>query len=385
MKRIYLDHNATTSLDPEVLKAMMPYLTGEFGNASSIYECGRMAQKAVVEAREKVARLIGAQSDELFFTSGGTEADNWALKGAAEALRDKGNHIITTVIEHHAVLHTCEYLEEQGFEVTYLPVDEYGLVDPAAVEQAITDQTIIVSVMYANNEIGTIEPVEEIGKIVKEKGILYHIDAVQAVGKIPVDVNAIGVDLLSMSAHKLYGPKGVGALYIRKGVKINNLLHGGAQERNQRAGTENVAGIVGFGKAAELSCDNLIETAERLTRLGDRLAKGITEKMDHVRFNGYPLHRLPGHVNVSIEFVEGEALVMSLDMQGISVSSGSACAAGSADPSHVLLAIGLPHEIAHGSLRMTLGKDSTEADVDEVLTILPRIVEKLRAMSPLYQ
>jgi cysteine desulfurase NifS len=384
MNRIYLDNAATTPLRKEVLDAMMLYLINRFGNPSALYSYGQEAKKAIEEARDKVAAAIGASEDEIFFTSGGTESDNWALKGAAYALKDKGNHIITSSVEHHAILHTCQYLENQGFEITYLPVDEYGLVDPNELKRAIKDNTILVSIMYANNEIGTIEPIEELVKVAHEKGVLFHTDAVQAVGNVPVDVKKLNVDMLSMSAHKIYGPKGVGALYIRKGLRIDTLLQGGAQERNRRAGTENVAGVVGFGTAIELITKNIDEHIRKLTRLRDKLIDGIL-KIPYTRLNGHPIKRLPGNVNVSFEFVDGESLILSLDMEGICVSSGSACTAGSIDPSHVLLAIGLPEEIAHGSLRLTIGEENTEEEIDTVINKLPKIVDRLRQMSPLFE
>lgn len=384
MNRIYLDNAATTPLRKEVLDAMMPYLINRFGNPSALYSYGQEAKKAIEEARDKVAAAIGASEDEIFFTSGGTESDNWALKGAAYALKDKGNHIITSSVEHHAILHTCQYLENQGFEITYLPVDEYGLVDPNELKRAIKDNTILVSIMYANNEIGTIEPIEELVKVAHEKGVLFHTDAVQAVGNVPVDVKKLNVDMLSMSAHKIYGPKGVGALYIRKGLRIDTLLQGGAQERNRRAGTENVAGVVGFGTAIELITQNIDEHIKKLTMLRDKLIDGIL-KIPYTRLNGHPIKRLPGNVNVSFEFVDGESLILSLDMEGICVSSGSACTAGSIDPSHVLLAIGLPEEIAHGSLRLTIGEENTEEEINTVINKLPKIVDRLRQMSPLFE
>ncbi|MBE0067909.1 cysteine desulfurase NifS [Thermoanaerobacterium thermosaccharolyticum] len=384
MNRIYLDNAATTPIRSEVLNSMMPFFDNRFGNPSALYSYGQEAKKAIEEARDKVAAAIGASEDEIFFTSGGTESDNWALKGAAYALKDKGNHIITSNIEHHAILHTCQYLENQGFEITYLPVDEYGLVDPNELKRAIKDNTILVSIMYANNEIGTIEPIEELVKVAHEKGVLFHTDAVQAVGNVPVDVKKLNVDMLSMSAHKIYGPKGVGALYIRKGLRIDTLLQGGAQERNRRAGTENVAGIVGFGTAIELITKNIDEHIRKLTRLRDKLIDGIL-KIPYTRLNGHPNKRLPGNVNVSFEFVDGESLILSLDMEGICVSSGSACTAGSIDPSHVLLAIGLSQEIAHGSLRLTIGEENTEEEIDTVINKLPKIVDRLRQMSPLFE
>lgn len=386
MKRIYMDHAGTTPMRKEVLEAMLPYLTDRFGNASSIYSYGREAKTALEDSREKVAGLIGADAREVFFTAGGSESDNWALRGIAAANGDRGNHIITSSIEHHAVLHTCQDLEKQGYKVTYLPVDKFGLVDPEHVNNAITDETILVSIMHANNEIGTIEPIAEISKVIKQKrkNIYFHTDAVQTVGKIPVNVNDLGVDLLSISSHKIYGPKGVGALYIRKGTKIKPFITGGAQESQRRAGTENVPGIVGFGKAAELIGKELEKEHERLSKLRDKLIHGIMEKIPHVRLNGHPTRRLPHNVNVCFEFIEGESLLLNLDMKGICASSGSACTSGSLEPSHVLLAIGLPHKIAHGSLRLTLGRDNTEEDVNYILEILPDIVSKLREMSPLF-
>lgn len=382
---IYLDNAATTATKPEVLEAMLPYFTQVYGNPSSIHGAGREARRAVEKARSQVAAALGADKGEIYFTAGGSEADNWAIKGAAFAHRSKGNHIITSSIEHHAVLHTCQWLEKQGFEVTYLPVDEDGLVNPADVEKAITDQTVLVSVMMANNEIGTVEPIAEIAAIAHAHGVLMHTDAVQAVGAIPVDVKALGVDMLSLSGHKFYGPKGVGALFIKKGVRIDTFMHGGAQERARRAGTEYLPGIVGLGKAIELATGDIEGHAERLVALRDRLIDGILKEIPYARLNGHRTKRLPGNVNVSIQYIEGEALLLRLDLAGIEGSSGSACTSGSLDPSHVLLAIGLPHEIAHGSLRLTLGDFNTEADVDAVLEKLPQIVRTLRDMSPMYQ
>jgi len=381
-----MDHAGTTPVRPEVVEAMLPYFTENFGNASTIYSYGREAKKALEDSREKVAQLIGADAKEIYFTSGGTEADNWALRGVAAANIKRGNHIITSAIEHHAVLHTCEDLERQGFKITFLPVDEYGLVDVKHVVDAITDKTIMVSIMHANNEIGTIEPIKAIGEAIKQKkpDIIFHTDAVQTVGKIPVDVNDLGVDLLSMSSHKIYGPKGIGALYIRKGTKISPFMTGGAQESKRRAGTENIPGIVGFGKAAELAKSELQEQYDKLIKLRDKLINGIMETIPYTRLNGHPTLRLPHNVNFSFEFIEGESMLLNLDMKGICASSGSACTSGSLDPSHVLLAIGLPHEIAHGSLRLTLGRDNTEEDVNYVLEVLPGIVNKLREMSPLF-
>ena len=383
MDRIYLDNAATTAVSPEVLEAMLPYFTQCFGNPSSIHSTGRDARRAVDAARRQVAGAIGAQPQEIYFTAGGSESDNWAIKGTAFARRNKGNHIITSAIEHHAVLHTCAWLEKQGFEVTYLPVDEFGRVRVEDVEKAITDKTILITIMAANNEIGTIQPIEEIGRLAHDKGILFHTDAVQAIGAMPIDVNAMHIDMLSMSGHKFHGPKGIGALYIRKGVKIDQYLHGGAQERGQRAGTENLAGIVGMGKAIEIATQHLEENARRLTALRDKLIDGILAEIPDVRLNGHRTQRLPNNVNVSVRYVEGEALLLRLDLAGIAGSSGSACTSGSLDPSHVLLAIGLPHEIAHGSLRLSLGTDTTEAEIDEVLDKLPGIVKNLRDMSPL--
>ena len=383
MDRIYMDNAATTAICPEALSAMLPCFAQNYGNPSSIHATGREARKALEDARRRVADCLGAKPNEIYFTSGGSESDNWAIKGAAFANRAKGNHIITTAIEHHAVLHTCQWLEKQGFEITYLPVDEYGLVSPADVEKAITDKTILISVMAANNEIGTLQPIAEIGRIARKAGILFHTDAVQAVGAIPVDVKAWNVDMLSLSGHKFHAPKGIGALYIRKGVRISNLIFGGAQERGLRAGTENLPGIVGLGKAIELAVAELPEYSERLTRLRDKLIDGILTAIPDVQLNGHRTQRLPGNVNVSVRYVEGEALLMRLDLAGIAASSGSACTSGSLDPSHVLLAIGLPHEVAHGSLRLSLGSETTEEDVDYVIATLPDIVSTLRAMSPL--
>ena len=384
-RRIYLDYAATTPTHPEVAKAMSPYLTEFFGNPSSIHSFGQEAKAAIEEAREKVADLIGARSEEMVFTGGGTEADNFALKGVAFANEHKGNHIVTTSIEHHAVIEPCKFLERRGFEVTYLPVDKYGMVAPEEVEKAITDETILVSVMHANNEVGTIEPIAEIGQITRERGVYFHTDAVQTVGHIPIHVDALNVDLLSMSAHKLYGPKGVGALYVRKGTKVVSFMHGGEQEGRRRASTENVPGIVGFGNAAELAGAQMDEEAKYLTALRDKLIQGIFERIDYVRLNGHPTQRLPNNVNVSVEFIEGESMLLNLDLAGIAASTGSACSSSTLEPSHVLLALGLSHELAHGSLRLTSGRDTTEEDIDYVLETLPKIVTKLRSMSPLYK
>jgi cysteine desulfurase len=386
-KFIYMDHAATTALKPEVLEEMTPFLTQKYGNPSTIYSIGRDSKIAVEAARDKVAAALGAQSKEIFFTGSGTEADNWAIKGVAYANRKKGKHIITTAIEHHAVLHTCQFLESNGFEVTYLPVDQYGQVTPEQVKEAIRSDTILVSIIFANNEIGTIQPIAEIGKIAREKNVYFHTDAVQAVGNVEIDVEAMNIDLLSLSAHKFYGPKGIGALYVRKGIKITSFIHGGAQERGKRASTENVAGIVGLGKAIQLATDNdnMEEKNKKLLELRERTINEIMAKIPFVRLNGHRSNRLPGNVNFSFEYIEGESLLLMLDMKGIAASSGSACTSGSLDPSHVLLAIGLPHEIAHGSLRITYGEDNTQEDISYLLEVLPPIVEKLRKMSPLYQ
>ncbi len=384
MRKIYFDHAATTPTDESVAKAMIEYMTTKFGNPSSVHAFGREVRKEVTEAREAVADLIGAaNSNEIFFTSGGSESDNFALKGIAFANQRRGNHIITSQIEHHAVLHTCQWLEKHGFEVTYLPVDEYGMVRLEDVKAAITEKTILISIMFANNEVGTIEPIKEIGTIAKEKGIYFHTDAVQAVANVPIHVQEMNIDLLSLSGHKFYGPKGIGALYIRRGVKIEAVQMGGAQERNLRAGTENVPAIVGLGIAARNAKRDLEEKAARLASLRDKLIQGIQEKITNVKLNGHPTKRLPGNVNLSFRFIEGEALLLNLDMKGIAASSGSACTSGSLDPSHVLLALGLTHETAHGSLRITLGKMNTEEDIDYTLEVLPEIVNRLRSMSML--
>jgi cysteine desulfurase len=383
-KFVYMDNSATTPVKREVLNEMLPYFTEKYGNPSSIYSLGNQSKVAIESSREKIAKAIGANSKEVFFTAGGSEADNWALKGVAFANRKKGNHIITSKIEHHGILHTCQYLEKQGFKVTYLDVDEYGTVDLDELKKSITDETILISIMFANNEIGTIQPIKEIGNIAKEKGIYFHTDAVQAIGHIKIDVNELNIDMLSMSAHKFYGPKGIGALYIRQGVKIDPLIAGGGQERNRRAGTENVPGIVGMGKAIELAYENLDAHNSKLISLRERLIKKVFENIDYVRLNGHPTNRLPGNVNFCFKFIEGESLLLSLDMEGIAGSSGSACTSGTLDPSHVLLAIGLPHEIAHGSLRLTLGDFNSEEEVDYVVEKLIEIVARLRAMSPLY-
>lgn len=383
--KIYMDNAATTPLKREVLDAMMPYLTEEYGNASSIYATGRDAKRALDEARQTVADALGAKANEIYFTSCGSEADNWAIQGVAYANKNRGRHIISSQIEHHAVLHTLQYLEKQGFEVTYLPVDEYGLVRIDDLRDAIRPDTILITIMYANNEIGTIEPISELAQIAREHKIPFHTDAVQAVGHVPINVKELGVDLLSLSAHKLYGPKGVGALYIKNGVKLDNFLHGGAQERGRRAGTENVAGIVGLAKAIELATADIDGNMARLTALRDKLISGIQAQIPYCRLNGHPAKRLCNNVNFSFEFIEGESLLLMLDMKGVAASSGSACTSGSLDPSHVLLAIGLKHEIAHGSLRLSIGDFTTEEDIDYVLEVLGPIVQRLRDMSPLYE
>ena len=383
MRNVYLDHAATTAVHPKVLESMLPYLQDKPGNPSSIYSSGREAKAAVETARAQVAALINAQPDEIIFTSGGTEADNLALTGVATALSQQGRHIITSRIEHHAVLHTAEELERKGFQVTYLPVDPDGLINPDLLEQALTPETIMVSIIFANNEIGTIEPIDRLAKIAKKHGVIFHTDAVQAVGNIPIDVEELNIDLLSLSGHKIYGPKGIGALYVRRGMNIKPLMQGGSQERKLRPGTENVPGIVGLGKAAELARIELPARSAHLTELRDYLIDGILSSIAHVRLNGHRTLRLPGNANFSFEFIEGESLLLSLDMAGIAASSGSACTSGSLDPSHVLMAIGLSHEVAHGSLRLTLGRENNKEDVDYVLSVLPDIVGRLRAMSPL--
>ena len=384
-KLIYLDNAATTKTAPEVVEAMLPYFSEAYGNPSSIYSLAGESRKAVDQARETIARALGARPEEIYFTAGGTESDNWALKAAAEFYRKKGNHIITTKIEHHAVLHSCQWLEKQGFEVTYLNVDENGVVRLEELKAAIRPTTILISVMYANNEIGTIQPIREIGEIAHEHGILFHTDAVQAFGQLPIQVDDCHIDMLSASGHKLNGPKGIGFLYIRKGVKIRSFIHGGAQERKRRAGTENVPGIVGLGKAVERAVGTMEERTETERRLRDYLIDRVLKEIPYARLNGHRSQRLPNNANFSFQFIEGESLLIMLDMEGICGSSGSACTSGSLDPSHVLLAIGLPHEIAHGSLRLTLNEEITKEDLDYVVDTLKRIVEKLRGMSPLYE
>ncbi len=383
--RIYLDNAATTRTAQEVVDAMLPYFTESYGNPSSIYELGQRSKEAITNAREEIARVIGAKTEEIYFTGGGSEADNWAIKAAYEAYKNKGNHIITTKIEHHAVLHTCQYLEKQGARVTYLDVDENGLVDLEQLQKAISPETILITIMFANNEIGTIEPVKEIGMIAREHGILFHTDAVQAFGQVPIDVDEMNIDMLSSSAHKINGPKGIGCLYIRKGVKIRSFVHGGAQERKRRAGTENVPGIVGYGVAARMAAETMEERTKKERELRDYFIRRVLEEVPYVRLNGDLVKRLPNNANFSFQFIEGESLLIMLDMKGIAGSSGSACTSGSLDPSHVLLAIGLPHEIAHGSLRLTLGADTTKEDLDYTLEQIKEIVAKLRNLSPLYE
>jgi cysteine desulfurase len=383
MKRIYLDNAATTPVDERVLQEMLPYFSEDYGNPSAIYEEAHVAKRAVDKAREQVAAAIDADPKEVYFTAGGSESDNWAIKGVALRNQKKGRHIITSAIEHHAVLHTCQYLEKMGFEVTYLPVDEKGMISLDDLKKAIRDDTILVSIMYANNEIGTIEPIKAIGEIVKPKGIIFHTDAVQALGNIPIDVKDLNVDMLSMSSHKIYGPKGVGALYIRKGVPIDNLVHGGGQERRRRAGTENTAGIVGFGKAAEIAMEELPQNMKHMQTLRDALIAGVTSKIPQVKLNGHPTERLPGNANFCFAYIEGESILLSLDMIGVAGSSGSACTSGSLDPSHVLLAIGLPAGVAHGSLRLTIGRHTTMEDINYVVDNLVGIIERLRKMSPI--
>ena len=381
---VYLDHAATTPIDEQVLDAMMPFLKEKFGSASTLYSIGREAREAVEEAREKVADLIGATPEEVFFTSGGTECDNWAVYGVAAAKASKGKHIITSKIEHHAILEPFHLLEKQGYSATYLGVDPNGFVSVDELESAITDETVLITIMHANNEIGTIEPVEEIGRIARERKIHFHTDSVQTVGHIPVDVNAIGCDSLAISGHKLYGPKGIGAMYIRKGARVDRYMRGGGQENNRRAGTHSVASIVALGKSAELAKQRLAEEAEATIKLRDALIAGIESRIKDVKLNGDRVKRLPNNVNFSFAGIEGESMILLMDMNGICVSSGSACTSGSLDPSHVLMSLGLKHEQAHGSLRMTLGKDNTMQQIEKVLDTLPGIVERLREMSPLY-
>ncbi len=385
-KLIYLDNAATTKTAPEVVEAMLPYFTENYGNPSSVYEFASVSKKAVTDARETIASVLGAKTNEIYFTAGGSEADNWALKATYEAYKSKGNHIITTKIEHHAILHTCEYLEKQrGARVTYLDVDENGVVKLEELEKAITPETILISVMFANNEIGTIQPIKEIGMIAKEHDILFHTDAVQAFGQVPINVEEYHIDMLSSSGHKINGPKGIGFLYIRKGVKSRSFIHGGAQERKRRAGTENVPGIVGYGCAAKRAVETMEKRTAKEIEMRDYLIKRITTEVPYTRLNGDPVKRLPNNINISFQFIEGESLLIMLDMDGICASSGSACTSGSLDPSHVLLAIGLPHEIAHGSLRLTISEETTKEDADYVVERIKKIVEHLRSMSPLYE
>ncbi|MEA1958701.1 MAG: cysteine desulfurase NifS [Chloroflexota bacterium] len=381
-RRIYLDYAATTPMHPDVVDAMIPYMSGVFGNPSSGHSYGQEARAAVDDARAKVASLIGAAIDEIVFTSGGTESDNLALKGVAYANRDRGNHIITTSVEHLAVIEPCRFLRDQGFDVTYLPVDEYGLVDPGDVARAITERTILISVMYANNEVGAIEPIIEIGKITKSRGVYFHTDAVQAAGRLPVNVDELGVDLMSISAHKLYGPKGVGALYVREGVEMVSFLHGGEQEHMRRASTENVMGVVGFGAAMEIAAGEVATEPDRMAALRDRLASGIFERIDGVRLNGHPERRLPNNVNVTFDFVDGQALARQLDMADVAVSTASACQSGRKDPSHVLMAMGYSSDEARNSIRFSLGRETTAEEIDYVLDVLPAIIEGLRKQSP---
>ncbi|MBR4114117.1 MAG: cysteine desulfurase NifS [Anaerotignum sp.] len=383
--KYYFDNAATTPVREGVLQAILPYFREYYGNASSVYGIAKESKKALEKARAQVAAAIGAKPEEVYFTAGGSESDNLALRGIAEAYQKKGNHIITTKIEHHAILHTAEYLEKHGVEVTYLNVDEFGRISLEELEKAIRPETILISIMFANNEIGTIQPIAEIGAIAKKHGILFHTDAVQALGHVPIDVEKMNIDLLSMSGHKLGAPKGIGAIYIRKGVAVTPLIFGGAQESKRRAGTENIPGIVGMGMAAELAVKEMEEMTEKLTEMRDKLIRGILEQIPHSRLNGHPTERLPGNCNISFEFIEGESLLLLLDALGIAASSGSACTSGSLDPSHVLMAIGLPHEVAHGSLRLTMDRDNTEEEIDFILEKLPAIVQRLRDMSPVYE
>ena len=384
-KFIYLDHAATTQTKPEVVDAMLPYFTEFYGNPSSVYKFSNKGKEAILNARTTIANSLNTEVTNIYFTAGGSEADNWALKATAEAYSAKGKHIITSKIEHHAILHTCEWLEKQGYEITYIDVDENGILKLDQLEKAIRPDTILVSVMFANNEIGTIQPIKEIGELCKKNGVLFHTDAVQAYGQLPIDVEALHIDMLSASGHKLNGPKGIGFLYIRKGVKIRSFVHGGAQERSRRAGTENLPGIVGVGKAVEIAFETMEARAKHETELRDYVMDKVLAKIPYTRVNGHKTNRLPNNINFSFQFIEGESLLIMLDMAGICGSSGSACTSGSLDPSHVLLAIGLPHEIAHGSLRLTLGEENTKEEMDYVIDQLKRIVERLRSMSPLYE
>lgn len=384
-KTIYLDNAATTKTRPEVVEAMLPYFTEYYGNPSSVYEFSTPSKKAITEARETIAKSLGAKTNEIYFTAGGSESDNWAIKATAEAYESKGKHIITSKIEHHAVLHTCEYLEKRGFEITYLDVDENGTVKLDELKKVIRPDTILISIMFANNEIGTIQPIKEIGEIAKEHGIIFHTDAVQAYAHVPINVDEYHIDMLSVSGHKFNGPKGIGFLYIRTGLKLRSFIHGGSQERKRRGGTENVPGIVGMGKAVEIAMANLAERTAYEVELRDYLIDRVLSEVPYVRLNGHRTNRLPNNANFAFQFIEGESLLIMLDMQGICGSSGSACTSGSLDPSHVLLAIGLPHEIAHGSLRLTLSEETTKEDIDFTVDEIKKIVEKLRSMSPLYE
>ena len=384
-KIIYLDNAATTRTSPQVVNAMLPFFTEKFGNASSIYQMGAESKQAITRSRDIIAKSLHAKPEEIYFTAGGSESDNWALIAAAESYGEKGKHIITSKIEHHAILHTCQYLEKRGYEITYIDVDEDGMIKLEDLKKAIRPDTILISVMYANNEIGTIQPIAEIGRIARENGILFHTDAVQAYGHVPIDVDELSIDMLSASGHKFNGPKGVGFLYIRKGVKIRAFIHGGAQERNRRAGTENVPGIVGLGAAAECAFAQMDERMEKVSKLRDYLIERIEKEIPYCRLNGDRIKRLPNNVNCSFRFIEGESLLIMLDMKGICASSGSACTSGSLDPSHVLLAIGLPHEIAHGSLRLTLSEENTMEEMDYVIDAIKGVVDRLRQMSPLYE
>jgi len=384
MKRIYMDHNSTTPVHPAVLDAILPYYKGTFGNASSVHKFGREARVAMEEVRERIAEFIGAQPREIIFTSGGTESDNFSIIGVASENSKKGKHIITSAIEHPAVLNTCKHLETHGFEVDYLGVDRYGMINLEELRKTIRDDTILLTIMFANNEIGTIEPVREIGEIAKEKGVIFHTDAVQALGKVPINVDELGIDLMAASAHKIYGPKGIGILYMRRGIKVEPLVRGGHHERNRRGGTENVAGIVGFGKAIEIAAADMEEEGKREWGLTEKLKAGFQDRVEYVYANSHPTQRLPGTMNLSFEFLEGESILLNLDMKGVAVSTGSACTSGSLEASHVLLALGLPPATAQGAIRFSLGRDNTEADVDYVLEELPPIIQRLRAMSPLY-
>ncbi|TCL58411.1 cysteine desulfurase [Kineothrix alysoides] len=384
-KLIYLDNAATTKTAPEVVSEMLPYFTENYGNPSSIYSIGGTAKEAVTKVRERIASSLGAKNNEIYFTGGGSESDNWALIATAQAYEAKGKHIITSKIEHHAILHACSYLEKQGYEITYVDVDENGIVKLDELERAIRPDTVLISVMFANNEIGTIQPIKEIGAIAKARGVLFHTDAVQAYAHVPIDVDEMNIDMLSASGHKFHGPKGIGFLYIRTGIKIRSFIHGGQQERGRRAGTENVTGIVGMGKAVELSFSRMEESAAKQKELRDYLIKRIKEEVPYCRLNGDGVRRLPNNVNYSFQFIEGESLLIMLDMKGICASSGSACTSGSLDPSHVLLSIGLPHEIAHGSLRLTVSEENTIEEMDIVIDAIKEIVDKLRKMSPLYE